>query len=221
VTPDQQKEFLALFRELLQRAYVQKLLLFENPNFIFADQQPAGKETIVDTKIVTPRDQFDVSYKLIRAGDNWMATSITVEDVSLTASLSSQLNELLGRMSVDDLLTLIRRKYVAGGESLDAKTLAAMPKDLRLISRDRFGLVGPPLVRILVNCKRVAPRNSQSPALAQYTPQSSVETTRAMANTAKSSRGGCPSYPVPMVKRICVSSDDGPDNNGYRYTRRG
>lgn len=116
-TPAQQKEFLELFRELLQRTYVQKLLLFENPDFVYADQQLAGNGATVDTKIVTPRDQFDVSYRLTRAGDNWIATAITAEDVSLTANLGSQLSDLLARMSVDDLLTVMRRKYGnAGGE---------------------------------------------------------------------------------------------------------
>jgi len=115
--PAQQKEFLELFRELLQRTYVQKLLLFENPDFVYAGQQLTGNGATVDTKIVTPRDQFDVSYRLTRAGDNWIATGITVEDVSLTANLGSQLNDLLKRMSVDDLITLMRRKYGnPGGE---------------------------------------------------------------------------------------------------------
>ncbi len=117
-TPAQQKEFLGLFRQLLQRIYVQKLLLFENPNFVYAGEQPAGGGEIVDTKIVTPRDQFDVSYRLMPAGDTWLATAITVEDVSLTANLGSQLNDLLSRMTVDDLLTLMRRKYGnAAGEA--------------------------------------------------------------------------------------------------------
>jgi phospholipid transport system substrate-binding protein len=117
-TPDQQKEFLGLFRELLQRTYVQKLLLFENPNFVYAGEQSTGAAAVVDTKIVTPRDQFDVTYRLKPVGDTWTATSITVEDVSLTANLGSQLNDLLSRMSVDDLLTLMRRKYGnAGGEA--------------------------------------------------------------------------------------------------------
>ena len=111
----QQKEFLDLFRELLQRTYVQKLLLFENPDFVYASQQLTGNGATVDTKIVTPRDQFDVSYRLTPAGDNWIATAITVEDVSLTANLGSQLSDLLTRMSVDDLLTLMRRKYGNAG----------------------------------------------------------------------------------------------------------
>jgi phospholipid transport system substrate-binding protein len=110
-TPDQQKEFLSLFRELLQRTYVQKLLLFENPNFVYAGMQLTPAGAVVDTKIVTPRDQFDVSYRLRAEGDTWLATAITVEDVSLAANLGSQLNDLLSRMSVDDLLTLMRRKY--------------------------------------------------------------------------------------------------------------
>jgi phospholipid transport system substrate-binding protein len=116
-TPAQQKDFLDLFRELLQRTYVQKLLLFENPDFVYAGQQLAGNGATVDTKIVTPRDQFDVSYRLTPVGDNWMASAITVEDVSLTANLGSQLSDLLARMSIDDLLTLMRRKYGnPGGE---------------------------------------------------------------------------------------------------------
>jgi phospholipid transport system substrate-binding protein len=117
-TPEQQKEFLVLFRQLLERTYVQKLLLFENPHFVYAGQRFAGNQAIVDTKIVTPRDDFDVAYRLIPAGDNWQATAITVEDVSLTSNLGSQLDDLLKRMSVDDLLTLMRRKYGnSGGEA--------------------------------------------------------------------------------------------------------
>ena len=114
-SPDQQKEFLALFRQLLERTYVQKLLLFENPNFVYAGQQLTGNGAIVDTKIVTPRDEFDVTYRLAANGDDWRATAITVEEVSLTRNLGSQLNDLLNRMSVDDLLTLMRRKYGTPG----------------------------------------------------------------------------------------------------------
>ena len=115
-TPEQQKTFLGLFRELLQRTYVQKLLLFENPNFVYAGEQSTGAGAVVDTKIVTPRDQFDVKYRLRQTGDTWLATAITVEDVDLTANLGSQLKDLLLRMSVDDLLALMQRKYGNAGK---------------------------------------------------------------------------------------------------------
>jgi phospholipid transport system substrate-binding protein len=110
-TPAQQKEFLALFRKLFQQTYVQTLLLFQNPDFVYAGEQVTGSGAIVDTKIVTPRDQFDVSYRLVPAGERWLAIAITVESVNLTTNLSNQFNRLLGRMTVDDLLALMRRKY--------------------------------------------------------------------------------------------------------------
>jgi hypothetical protein len=47
-----------------------------------------------------------------------VATAITVENVNLTTNLSNQFNRLLDRMSVDDLLALMRRKY--GNPSPDA-----------------------------------------------------------------------------------------------------
>jgi ABC-type transporter MlaC component len=117
-TAPQQKEFLALFRKLFQQTYVQTLLLFQNPDFVYAGERPSGSGAIVDTKIVTPRDQFDVSYRLIPAGDKWQAIAITVENVNLTTNLSNQFNRLLDRMTVDDLLELMRRKYGnPGGEA--------------------------------------------------------------------------------------------------------
>jgi len=110
-TPSEQKEFLGLFHELVERTYVQKLLLFENPDFVYAGQQITADGATVDTKIVTPRDQFDVVYRLRPAGGVWLATAIRVEDVSLTSNLGSQLNDLLTRMSAGDLIALMRRKY--------------------------------------------------------------------------------------------------------------
>jgi phospholipid transport system substrate-binding protein len=119
-TPDQQKEFLSLFRELLQQTYVQNSCSSRIQTSSMRGEQLTGAGAVVDTKIVTPRDQFDVSYRLRPVGDTWVATAITVEDVSLTANLGSQLNDLLSRMSVDDLLTLMRRKY--GNSSAEAQS---------------------------------------------------------------------------------------------------
>jgi ABC-type transporter MlaC component len=101
---------------LLQRTYVQKLLLFENPKFAYMGEKRMDGEASVDTNIVTARDEFDVGYQLRPVGESWLVTKITVEDVNLTANLGSQLDRLLSRMTIEDLLNLMRRKY--GGASL-------------------------------------------------------------------------------------------------------
>jgi phospholipid transport system substrate-binding protein len=119
-TPAQQKQFLPLFRELIQRAYVQDLLLFQNPDFVYVGQQLIDGGALVDTKIVTPRDKFDIRYTLIPAGDTWVVTAITVEGVSLTANYGNQFNRVLSRMTADDLIALMRRKF--GNPSGETKT---------------------------------------------------------------------------------------------------
>jgi phospholipid transport system substrate-binding protein len=115
LTPPEQKEFLALFGALLERTYVQKLLLFEKPDFVYVGEDHINGGARVDTKIITPGDDFAIVYQLRPDADRWLATRITIEDVSLTANLGSQLDHLLSRESVEDLLNLMRRKYGRGG----------------------------------------------------------------------------------------------------------
>lgn len=110
-TAAQQEQFLPLFRELIQRVYVKDLLLFQNPQFVYAGQQLTSGSAVVDTKIITPHDKFDVSYTLVPVGDKWMATVITVEGINLVANYGNQFNRVLQRTTPDDLIALMRRKF--------------------------------------------------------------------------------------------------------------
>ena len=112
----QQKEFLTLFRELFQRTYVQKLLLFEKPDFAYVGEERAGGAMRVDTKILTPRDEFAVTYQFRQVGDRWRATDIQIESLSLTANFRRQLDRLLAKSSPEEILNRMRRKYGPGGK---------------------------------------------------------------------------------------------------------
>jgi len=122
-SPAQQKEFLSLFRELFQRTYVQKLLLFERPDFAYVGEEITGAQARVDTKIVTPRDEFAVVYQMRADGDRWLATDIKIEDLSLTANFRRQLDRLLDKSSVEEVLNRMRRKYGPSGKGGEDDTL--------------------------------------------------------------------------------------------------
>ena len=110
----QQNEFLRLFRTLFQRTYVQKLLLFDRPDFEFVGEKQEGDHVRVDTLIVTPRDEFAVTYKMKRSGDSWLAWDIQIEDLSLTRNFRRQLGHLLSKSSIENVLGRMRRKYGQG-----------------------------------------------------------------------------------------------------------
>jgi phospholipid transport system substrate-binding protein len=118
-SPAQQKEFLTLFRELFQRTYVQKLLLFEKPDFEYVGETVTGDTAQVDTKILTTRDAFAVTYAMRRHGETWMAADIKIEDLSLTTNFRRQLDRLLTNSSVEQVLDRMRRKYGPGGKGGD------------------------------------------------------------------------------------------------------
>jgi ABC-type transporter MlaC component len=115
----QQKEFLTLFRELFQRTYVQKLLLFEKPDFAYVGEQRTDGQARVDTKIVTPRDEFAVTYQLRPDAERWLATDIKIEDLSLTMNFRRQLDRLLTKSSAAEVLDRMRRKYGPGGRGAE------------------------------------------------------------------------------------------------------
>ena len=74
----------------------------------------------MDTKIITPRDKFDVSHTLVPVGEKWKATVITVEGINLVANYGNQFNRMLQRMTPDDLIAPMRRKF--GNPGGDTRT---------------------------------------------------------------------------------------------------
>jgi phospholipid transport system substrate-binding protein len=108
--PEQVKEFLSLFRDLFVRTYVQRLLLFEAPDFAYAGEKVDGDEATVETEIVTARDRFAVSYKMKKSGGVWRATDILVEEVSLAENFRSQFAAILAKDSFEGLLDRLRKK---------------------------------------------------------------------------------------------------------------
>ena len=102
---------------------MQKLLLFERPDFGYVGQEVDGGRARVDTKIITPRDEFAVVYQLRADGDRWLATDIKIEDLSLTTNFRRQLDRLLSKSSVEDVLNRMRKKYGPGGRGAEDEQL--------------------------------------------------------------------------------------------------
>src|SRR5438552_13644098 len=116
-SPEETAEFLRLFRELFIRTYVQRLLLFDAPDFAYGEERVTGDTARVGTQIVTPRDRFAVDYSLRRTPSGWRATDILVEQVSLAQNFRAQFDAALAKDSFQDLLERLRKKVGAPAEA--------------------------------------------------------------------------------------------------------
>ena len=116
-SPEETAEFLRLFRALFVRTYVQRLLLFDAPDFAYGEERVTGDTATVGTEIVTPRDRFAVDYAFRRTPSGWLATAILVEQVSLAQNFRAQFDAALAKDSFQDLLERLRKKVGAPAEA--------------------------------------------------------------------------------------------------------
>jgi phospholipid transport system substrate-binding protein len=109
-SPAETAEFLDLFREMFIRTYVQRLLLFDGPEFAYGEERVTGDTATVGTEIITKRDRFAVDYAFRRTPRGWRATDILVEQVSLAKNFRAQFDSALAKDSFQGLLERLRKK---------------------------------------------------------------------------------------------------------------
>ena len=108
--PEEVAEFQRLFHDFFVRTYVQRLLLFDAPEFAFGDERVGGDEAHVGTEVVTAADRFAVDYTLHRTPAGWRATDIAVEGVSLAQNFRAQFDAAVAKDSFQGLLERLRAK---------------------------------------------------------------------------------------------------------------
>lgn len=111
------KEFLGLFHEFFVRTYVQRLLLFDAPDFAYGEEKVQGDDARVATEVITPGDRFAVDYVMRRTAQGWRATDIIVEGVSLARNFRSQFDSAVAREGFPGLLERLRDKVKGGAKS--------------------------------------------------------------------------------------------------------
>ena len=114
-SPADVQAFLDVFQELFVRTYVQRLLLFDVPEFGYRGETVTGDRAVVKTEIATPKDRFGVDYRMRKTADGWQALDILVEDASLGDNFRSQFDAALAKESFDSLMERLKKK-VAGPE---------------------------------------------------------------------------------------------------------
>jgi len=109
-SPEEVAEFRRLFHDFFVRTYVQRLLLFDAPEFSFGDESVSGDDARVATAVVTAKDRFAVDYTLRRGPAGWRATDISVEGISLAQNFRAQFDAAVARDSFAGLLERLRAK---------------------------------------------------------------------------------------------------------------
>jgi phospholipid transport system substrate-binding protein len=112
-TPQQQQEFVQLFRDLVERTYMQRLetAIQEKQDIQYVGEQVDGSRAVVKTHVTTKRNQqVPIEYRLHKADGRWRIYDVLVEGISLVNNYRSQFNRIITSSSYDALVEKMRSR---------------------------------------------------------------------------------------------------------------
>jgi phospholipid transport system substrate-binding protein len=111
LNPAQQKEFVQLYRQILEKAYIDKILSYTDEKIVFSkENMTSNNQAEVQTKVITSSKEIPIFYRMILKGATWKVYDVVVENVSLVQNYRSQFNSILAKNTPDQLLEILRKK---------------------------------------------------------------------------------------------------------------
>ena len=113
-TPAERREFVDLFEQVLEKAYLDKILDYSNEKVVFFKESAiSDKQVEVFSKIVTASKEIPITYRVIFKDGKWKVYDVVVENVSLVQNYRTQFNDILANNPPEYLLETLRKKVKA------------------------------------------------------------------------------------------------------------
>lgn len=111
LTDAERAEFVALFGDLLDRAYFTRIAAYNGEKVTVLGDSIDGDLATVRTRIVTQQGaEIPVDYRMLRRGDRWVIYDVSIEGVSLVANYRAQFNQVIQTSSYPALVDRLRAK---------------------------------------------------------------------------------------------------------------
>jgi len=111
LNPDQQQEFIKLFKSLLETVYADKITSCTDERIIFKEEITLSEKTVeVPTVIVAKTSEIPINYRLLQEKGRWRIYDVVIEGVSLVNNYRTQFREILANKTPEALLDILRKK---------------------------------------------------------------------------------------------------------------
>jgi phospholipid transport system substrate-binding protein len=117
-TPSEQQEFVRLFTDLLEGAYLSKLEEYSGEKIQFVNERQEKDFAEVNTKLINRKgEEFALDYRLLSVNGDWKVIDVVIENISLVNNYRSQFNRVLSRSSFEDLVQAMKEKKISAPAS--------------------------------------------------------------------------------------------------------
>jgi phospholipid transport system substrate-binding protein len=112
-TPEEKKEFVSLFSDLLERSYIKKIESYTDEKFLYTGESIESDYAVVDTKVITKRNvETPIEYRLLKKGGEWKVYDVVIEGVSLINNYRTQFNKVIRQNSYEELVKRMKNKQM-------------------------------------------------------------------------------------------------------------
>jgi phospholipid transport system substrate-binding protein len=110
-TPAQQEEFVALFRDFLEKIYSDKIDLYGGEKALFGRETMDNDFAQVESTIIKPKgEEIAVIYKLRCVEGKWKVYDAVIENISILNNYRSQFDRVISSSSYEELVKRLREK---------------------------------------------------------------------------------------------------------------
>ncbi len=110
-TPEQRREFVDLFEQVLEKTYLDRILEYSNEKIVFYKESIiADDKAEIQSRVITSSKEVPIYYRMILKNGKWKVYDVVVENVSLVQNYRTQFNEILAGGTPEQLLETLRKK---------------------------------------------------------------------------------------------------------------
>ena len=109
--PEQQKDFMQLYRTLLENVYMDTILSYKDQEVVFGKERSLGENRVeVDTKLISGSTETPINFRLVSKGSDWWVYDFVIENISVVSNYRSQFGRILTKQSPEEMLESLRKQ---------------------------------------------------------------------------------------------------------------
>ena len=110
-TPAEREQFIALFGDLLENAYISKIESYSGEKIQYPGDTIEGELALVKTRIITKQEtEIPVDYRMFLNNGRWAVYDVAIEGISLIGNYRTQFNAVIQRSGYPDLVAKLKAK---------------------------------------------------------------------------------------------------------------
>jgi phospholipid transport system substrate-binding protein len=112
LTEQERDDFVKLFKGFLSDRYAGKIEGYAGEQVQYLSERIEGQYAEVRTKLVSPKVDVPIDYRLIKKGDTWHAYDIVADGISLVKNYRSQFTKIIRDSSYQELTRRLRDRAI-------------------------------------------------------------------------------------------------------------